>query len=408
MRVTVIVLDSLGVGELPDAASYKDKGADTIGHILDNYELNIPNLRKLGFGNIERPEDPSGKGLIAGGRLAAGKGSDIPEEPKGAYCRLAEKSVGKDTITGHWEIAGIETKTPFKTYFDGFPQELMDAFVKETGRGYLGNCVASGTEIIEELGDEHEKTGKVIVYTSADSVFQIAANTEVVPLEELYSICEKARKLLTGEFSCGRVIARPYIINDEGKRIRTSDRHDYAVSPPEDTMLDLIKADGKTVYTIGKIRDIFNGSGVTESVHTENNDDGVTKTIEALGKSFEGLIFTNLVDFDSKYGHRRDPKGYGRAIEEFDMRLPEILGAMGDEDILMLCSDHGNDPIHEGFDHTREYIFCVCAGKPVKENVNLGTRTSFADIGATITEILTEGRKRTKTGESFAGFLNKM
>ncbi|MCF0143654.1 MAG: phosphopentomutase, partial [Firmicutes bacterium] len=276
------------------------------------------------------------------------------------------------------------------------------------GRGYLGNCVASGTEIIEELGEEHEKTGKVIVYTSADSVFQIAANTDVVPLEELYSICEKARKLLTGEFSCGRVIARPYVINDEGKRIRTSDRHDYAVSPPEDTMLDLIKADGKTVYTIGKIRDIFNGSGVTESVHTEDNDDGVTKTIEALGKSFEGLIFTNLVDFDSKYGHRRDPEGYGRAIEEFDMRLPEILDAMGEEDILMLCSDHGNDPIHEGFDHTREYIFCVCAGKPVKENVNLGTRTSFADIGATITEILTEGRKKTKTGESFAGFLNKM
>ena len=394
MRATIIVLDSLGVGELPDAANYGDTGTDTLGHILDNYPLNIPNLRALGFGNIDRPEDPSGKGMVAGGRLAV-------EEPQGIYGRLREKSAGKDTITGHWEIAGIETKIPFKTYHNGFPQELMDEFVRQIGRGYLGNCVASCTEIIEELGDEHEKTGKVIVYTSADSVFQVAANTDIVPLDELYSICGKARELLKGKYSCGRVIARPYIKQADGKRIRTADRHDYAVSPPINTMLDLVKDDGQTVYSVGKIRDIFNGQGVTEAVHIESNDDGVTKTIDALKKDFNGLLFTNLVDFDSKYGHRRDPAGYGRAIDEFDARLPEITAAMKDDDILLLCSDHGNDPIHSGFDHTREYIFCLAAGKPLKNNVNLGTGKTFADIGATVTDILTEGRARTSIGESF-------
>ncbi len=309
MRATIIVLDSLGVGALPDAAAYGDSGVDTLGHILDNYSLDIPNLKSLGLGNIERPESPAG--LVAGGRLAV-------TAPEGVYGRLAERSAGKDTITGHWEIAGIETKVPFKTYHNGFPQELMDEFERRIGRGYLGNCVASGTEIIEELGDEHEATGKVIVYTSADSVFQIAANTDVVPLEELYRICEIARELLVGEYSCGRVIARPYIKGEDGKRIRTADRHDYAVSPPTDTMLDVIANAGLTVYAIGKIKDIFNGKGVTEAVHTESNDDGVTKTIEALKKEFDGLIFTNLVDFDSKYGHRRDPEGYGKAIEVID------------------------------------------------------------------------------------------
>jgi len=388
-RVAIIVLDSLGMGQLADAADYGDKGADTLGHILDNYELDIPNLRKLGLGNIEN---------AAGGRLAV-------DNPQGAFCRFAEKSTGKDTITGHWEIAGIHTKEPFKTYPDGFPVELMDAFSRAIGRGWLGNCTASGTEIIERLGEEHEKTGKVIVYTSADSVFQIAANTEVVPLEELYDICEKARELLVGEYACGRVIARPYIIED-GKRVRTSDRKDYAVTPPEDTMLDLVKEEGKRVYAIGKISDIFNGQGVTDSVHTDSNDDGVTKTIEALNMGFEGLIFTNLVDFDSKFGHRRDPEGYGKALEEFDARLPEILNAMNDEDLLILCSDHGNDPVHSGWDHTREYILGVMAGAQVKEGVNLGTRASFADIGATVTEILTEGKK-TAIGESFSSEILK-
>ena len=389
-RVTLIVLDSLGVGALPDADKYGDSNADTLGHILDEYQLNIPNLRKLGLGNIEN---------AAGGRLKA-------ESPAGAYGRFGEKSVGKDTITGHWEIAGIYTETPFKTYPEGFPEELMDGFSRATGRGWLGNYPASGTEIIEQLGEEHEKTGKVIVYTSADSVFQIAANTAVVPLEELYDICEKARGLLQGEYACGRVIARPYVIED-GKRVRTADRKDYAVSPPEPTMLDIISGEGKKVYAVGKISDIFNGSGVTEAVHTDSNDDGITKTIEALEDDFEGLIFANLVDFDSKFGHRRDAAGYGKAIEEFDKRLPEILAAMGEEDMLILCSDHGNDPVHAGWDHTREYIFGIAAGNMIKSGVDLGTRTSFADIGATITDILTDGKRKTSIGESFRKFITE-
>ena len=389
-KVILIVLDSLGIGALPDAEMYGDQGADTLGHILDNYPLSIPALRKLGFGNIKD---------AAGGRLAA-------EAPEGAFGRFAEKSTGKDTITGHWEIAGLHTETPFKTYPDGFPEELMKEFSREIGRGWLGNCTASGTEIIERLGDEHEKTGDLIVYTSADSVFQIAANTDIVSLKELYDICEKARALLQGEFACGRVIARPYVIED-GKRVRTSDRKDYAVSPPEDTMLDLIKKAGKTVYAVGKISDIFNGSGVTESVHTDSNDDGVTKTIEAIEQDFDGLIFTNLVDFDSKYGHRRDPEGYGRAIEEFDRRLPEITAAMKEDDILIMCADHGNDPIHSGWDHTREYVFGVIAGKKIKAGTDLGTRTSFADIGATVVDILTDGESKTSIGESFRDIILK-
>ena len=392
MRAIIVVMDSLGVGAMPDAAEYEDAGTDTLGHILDNYPLDIPNLRKLGLGNIERPEDPSGK--VAGGRLAVDK-------PEGVYGRFAEQSKGKDTITGHWEIAGIETKIPNKTYYEGFPQELMDEFVRLTGRGYLGNCVASGTEIIEELGDEHEATGKVIVYTSSDSVFQIAANTDVVPLEELYHMCEIARGLLVGEYACGRVIARPYIKGPDGKRVRTADRHDYALSPPEDTILDVISGGGMTVCSIGKIRDIFNGKGITEAIHTENNDDGVTKTIETMRRKFDGLIFTNLVDFDSKYGHRRDPVGYGKAIEEFDARLPELMETMGEDDILIITADHGNDPIHIDFNHTREYVFCLLCGQPLQKGVDLGTRRSFADIGATAVEYLTGRKGTTAIGESF-------
>lgn len=389
-RITLIVLDSLGVGALPDADNYGDKNTDTLGHILDEYQLDIPNLRNLGLGNIEN---------AAGGRLKT-------ENPKGAFGRFAEMSVGKDTITGHWEIAGIYTSTSFKTYPEGFPEELMDEFSKAIGRGWLGNYPASGTEIIEQLGEEHEKTGKVIVYTSADSVFQIAANTDIVPLEELYDICEKARELLHGEYACGRVIARPYIM-ENGKRVRTADRKDYAVSPSEPTMLDILSEEGKTVYAVGKISDIFNGSGVTENVHTDSNDDGITKTIEALKMDFEGLIFANLVDFDSKFGHRRDAEGYGKAIEAFDKRLPEILAAMGEGDILILCSDHGNDPLHTGWDHTREYILGVIAGDLIKRDTDLGTRSSFADIGATITDILTDGKRTTAIGESFSNLILK-
>ena len=382
-RVTVIVLDSLGVGELPDAADYGDRGADTFGHIVREYpQLSIPNLQSLGFGNVQG---------VCGGRFAV-------EKPLGAFGKLKERSKGKDTITGHWEIAGIYTEKPFKTYPDGFPKEFIEKLEKAVGRQVLGNYAASGTVIIEDLGPEHEATGKPIVYTSADSVFQIAANTDVIPLDELYHICAEARKLLVGDWSCGRVIARPYVIKD-GKRIRTSDRRDYAVSPTEKTMLDHIADLGKEVYAVGKIRDIFNGQGVTQAVHTENNMDGVDKTIEALQEEFEGLIFTNLVDFDSKYGHRRDPAGYGKAIEEFDRKLPEITAAMSPEDVLILCADHGNDPVHSGWDHTREHVPVIIYGKEIKGGVNLGVRDSFADIGATICEIL--GAEKTAIGTSF-------
>lgn len=382
-RVAVIVLDSLGVGELPDAADYGDRGADTFGHIVREYpQLSIPNLRSLGFGNVQG---------VCGGRFAV-------EKPLGAFGKLKERSKGKDTITGHWEIAGIYTETPFKTYPDGFPKDFIKKLEKAVGRKVLGNYAASGTVIIEDLGSEHEATGKPIVYTSADSVFQIAANTDVIPLDELYHICAEARKLLVGDWSCGRVIARPYVLKD-GKRIRTSDRKDYAVSPSEKTMLDHIADLGKEVYAVGKIRDIFNGQGVTQAVHTENNMDGADKTTAALRKEFEGLIFTNLVDFDSKYGHRRDPAGYGKAIEEFDRKLPEITAAMNPEDVLILCADHGNDPVHSGWDHTREYVPVVIYGKDIKAGVDLGIRDSFADIGATICEIL--GAEKTAIGISF-------
>ncbi len=277
----------------------------------------------------------------------------------------------------------------------------MDEFSKQIGRGYLGNYPESGTVIIDKLGDEHEKTGKVIVYTSGDSVFQVAANTDVIPLKELYSICEKARELTVGEYLCGRVIARPYVKDSKGKRTRTSDRHDYALSPPKSTMLDMIKDSGQEVYAIGKIKDIFNGVGITQSVHTKSNDDGIDESINALKKDFEGLIFTNLVDFDSLYGHRDNIEGYAKAIEAFDRRLPEIEAAMREDDILILCSDHGNDPAYKGFDHSREYIFCLATGAMLKKNVNLGIRNTFADIGATVVDILTAGEKETIIGESF-------
>lgn len=383
------MMDSMGVGALPDAGNYGDQGADTFGHIAEKMDsFSIPNLSRLGLGNI------SG---VADGRFAVSR-------PEGAYGKARELSIGKDTITGHWEIAGIETKTPFKTYPDGFPEAFIQAFEREIGVGTLGNYPASGTEIIEVLGEEHEATGKPIVYTSADSVFQIAANTDVIPLDRLYSICRTARRLLTGEWACGRVIARPYVL-ENGKRVRTSDRKDFAVSPGAETLLDKVSAAGGTVYAIGKISDIFNGQGVTKAVHTENNMDGVDKTIEALSEDFGGLIFTNLVDFDSKFGHRRDPEGYGKAIEEFDRRLPEIEGAMREEDLLIICADHGNDPVHSGWDHTREYVPILVYGKNVREGVDLGVRDTFADIGASIADYL--GAEATAIGTSFIGEMVK-
>ncbi|TDP58404.1 phosphopentomutase [Aminicella lysinilytica] len=390
-RVILMVMDSMGVGAEPDADKYGDLGADTLLHAAENTDnFAIPNLQKLGLGNIQ------GAG---GGRFVF-----APEKLTGSYGRMQEMSRGKDTITGHWEIAGIETMTPFKTYPDGFPAEFIEEFQRDIGSEVIGNYAASGTVIIEDLGDEHEATGKPIVYTSADSVFQIAANTDVIPLERLYEICKIARKLLVGKWACGRVIARPYVKKD-GKRVRTTDRRDYAVSPPEPTVLDHISGAGQTVYAIGKISDIFNGQGVTKSVHTTGNMDGVDQTISAMGQDFGGFIFTNLVDFDSLYGHRRDPSGYGHAIMDYDSRLPEIIGAMKDEDILMITADHGNDPVHSGFDHTREYVPLMIYGKNIRAGVDIGTRHTFADCGQTIADYL--GVYETRMGESFLGGLLK-
>lgn len=404
-RAILIILDSMGVGELPDAENYGDKGADTFGHIAQWFRENagkksekypdrfdgvtgdfvVPNLSTMGIGNID--------GL---GNWADDYAVD---NPRGAYGKCTELSKGKDTITGHWEICGIETPTPFKTYPDGFPKEFIEKFEEAIGTEVLGNYPESGTVIIDRHGPEHEETGKPIVYTSNDSVFQIAANTAVIPLEKLYEMCEKARELLQGEWACGRVIARPYIMDENGNRVRTGDRKDYAVSPPEETLLDKVKKAGKTVYAVGKIKDIFNGQGVTESVHTSNNMEGVDETLKAMDKVKKGFIFTNLVDFDSQYGHRRDPEGYGNAIMDFDQRLPEIVGKLRDEDILILTADHGNDPVAAGFDHTREYIGALFYGKHIRQGANFGVRKTFADIGATIADYL--GVEELSVGESF-------
>ena len=384
MKVLIVVTDSLGVGEMPDAAVYGDAGADTFGHIWEaNGGIHIPNMLELGWGNIDG---------VLGGALSV-------EEPLGSFGKMAEASKGKDTTTGHWEIAGLKTDVPFKTYPEGFPREFMDKYEEAIGIECLGNYPASGTQIIEDLGEEHERTGKPIVYTSADSVFQIAVNVDKFGLDTLYHYCEVAREMLVGEFACGRVIARPYIINADGKRERTSDRHDYSVTPFGPTILDKIKEAGKTVYAVGKISDIFNGAGVTESVHNTDDMNGVDNTLDALDKEFEGFIFTNLVDFDAKYGHRRDPVGYGENIERFDKRLPEIMAKMADDDVLFICADHGNDPTAPGTDHTREYVPLIAYGKNIKAGVDLGIRESFADLGATVCDLLNvEG---TGFGKSF-------
>ncbi|MGN0709429.1 MAG: phosphopentomutase [Anaerovoracaceae bacterium] len=384
-RVIIIVMDSFGCGEAVDAADFGDEGADTFLHVAQGTEgFSIPELQKLGLGNIEN----AGGGLY---RIS-------PEEIKGSYGRMHEVSAGKDTITGHWEIAGIETKTPFKTYPDGFPEEFIKEFEKKIGTEVIGNYPASGTVIIEDLGPEHESTGKPIVYTSADSVFQIAACTDVIPLDRLYEICGIAREMLHGKWACGRVIARPYVKKD-GKRVRTSDRRDFAVEPPEDTLLDNVKKTGQEVCAVGKIHDIFDGKGITYSVHTDGNMDGVDKTVELMKENFPGLIFTNLVDFDSMYGHRRNPSGYGHAVMDFDRRLPEIEAAMKPGDILFITADHGNDPIHSGFDHTREFVPVMAYGKNIAQGVDLGTRGCFGDLGQTAAEYL--GAGRTAIGESF-------
>ena len=365
-----MVLDSAGIGEMPDAANWGDAGADTIGHIAESRQLNLPNLQKLGLGNI-RP--------LAG----------IPaiEEPTGSYGKCTLKSNGKDTTTGHWEMVGIILRKAFPTYPDGFPDRIIDEFVAEAAvPGVLGNIPASGTEIIKQLGEEHVKTGKPIVYTSADSVFQIAAHEEVVPLGRLYEMCEIARSILDGPDRVGRVIARPFVGHTAADFKRTENRHDYAVPPPDGNLLPVLKAADLDVVCIGKIASIYDSVGVTDDLTAKNNDQSIDQTINALTADSRGLIFSNLVDFDMLYGHRRDTEGYAKALEHFDARLPEIMSAMRPDDLLMITADHGNDPTKDGSDHTREYVPLLVYGSNSRSGVDLGTRQSLSDIGQTIAE----------------------
>lgn len=364
-----MVLDSAGIGEMPDAAEWGDAGADTLGHVMESRTVVLPNLQRVGLGNI-RP-------------LA---GVPAEENPIGSYGKCTLKSNGKDTTTGHWEMAGIILEKAFPTYPNGFPDRIIRAFVDEANvPGILGNVPASGTEIIKELGEEHVRTGKPIVYTSADSVFQIAAHEEVVPIDRLYQMCETARRILDGEDRVGRVIARPFLGNNAADFKRTENRHDYAVPPPQN-LLPLLKENGLDVVCIGKIASIYDSVGVTEDLTAKNNDQTIDQTINALKAESRGLIFANLVDFDMLYGHRRDTEGYARALEHFDSRLPEIFAAMRDDDLVILTADHGNDPTAPGSDHTREYAPLLVYGKSAKGGINLGTRGSLADIGQTIAE----------------------
>ncbi|WCK55963.1 phosphopentomutase [Aneurinibacillus sp. Ricciae_BoGa-3] len=369
-RVFLIVLDSVGIGELPDAAEYNDTGAHTLGHIAERMNgLNVPNLSRLGLGRIEPL-----------------KGVEAVNKPAAFFGKMREISRGKDTTTGHWEIMGLEIKTPFKTWPNGFPDSLLAPFKQRIGRGVLGNKPASGTEIIEELGEEHMRTGDVIVYTSADSVFQVAAHEEIIPLDELYRICEVARELtLSDEHAVVRVIARPFV-GQPGNFTRTANRHDYSVTPPDKTVMNRLKDASLASIAIGKISDIYAGEGVTQSIKTKSNMDGVDKLLATMKENFKGLSFVNLVDFDAMYGHRRNPIGYGEAIEAFDKRLPEILDSLEDSDLLIITADHGNDPVHHGTDHTREYVPLLVYHNGLTQGESLGIRSTFADIGATIAD----------------------
>jgi phosphopentomutase len=371
-RFIVIVLDSVGIGEAPDAAAFGDVGSHTLGNIARVVGgLKTPYLETMGLANIAILEGV------------------IPQAaPTAAYGKMAEVSPGKDTTTGHWELMGLHLKKPFPLYPNGFPPEVMERFEAEIGRGWLGNYPASGTVIIDELGEEHIRTGEVIVYTSGDSVFQIAAHEEVIPVEELYRICRIAREILRGDHEVSRVIARPFV-GTPGQFVRTANRRDFSVLPPEPTTLDSLKEARLMVYAVGKIEDIFAGQGITEAVHTQDNMDGVDKTIAAMRERRQrGLIFTNLVDFDAKFGHRNNPAGYANALVEFDRRLPEIMRALADDDILVITADHGNDPTTPSTDHSREYVPVLITGAQVRAGVNIGVRESFADLAATIADVL--------------------
>jgi phosphopentomutase len=383
-RVIVIVLDSVGVGGAPDAAWYGDQGSNTLANTARAVGgLHLPNLGRLGLGNIIP---------VAGVPPAT--------TPEGAYGHMTEVSPGKDTTTGHWELAGVILDRPFPTYPHGFPQEIIGEFERRIGRKTLGNYPASGTVIIQELGEEHIRTGWPIVYTSADSVFQIAAHEEVIPLEELYRLCRIAREMLTGDHAVSRVIARPFI-GRPGAFIRTEARRDFSLEPPQPTILDRVKGAGLEVMGVGKIEDIFAHRGLTRSNHTGNNEDDLNATLEFIAQDSPGLIFVNLVDFDMLYGHRNDPRGYADALEAFDRRLPEVLAALRPTDLLILTADHGNDPTTPSTDHSREQVPLLVAGPQVKAGVNLGTRKTFADVAATIAELLKV--EPPAAGTSFAG-----
>ncbi|MGE5577614.1 MAG: phosphopentomutase [Syntrophothermus sp.] len=387
-RTILIVLDSVGAGELPDAEKYGDRGSNTLANTAHAVGgIHMPNLAALGLGNILPIE-----------------GVPPADSPRGAYGRAALASAGKDTTTGHWEIAGIILDKPFPTYPDGFPPEVIDPFVRTIGRRILGNKATSGTEIIAELGEQHLQTGYPIVYTSADSVFQIAAHEEVIPVEELYAMCETARALLKGDHAVGRVIARPFE-GRPGAFQRTPRRRDFALKPPRPTLLDRLVAVGTPVYAVGKIEDIFAEQGITESNHTTNNMASVDATLRYMREKGGGLIFTNCVDFDMLYGHRNDAKGYARALEEFDARAPEIMAAMREEDLLIITADHGCDPTTPSTDHSREYVPLLVYGAAVGPGIDLGIRRSLADTGATVGEWL--GLPAGETGNSFLGKARK-
>jgi phosphopentomutase len=386
-RITLVVLDGAGIGAMPDAPEWGDAGSDTFGHILESREVRLPNLQSIGLGNI-RPLH----------------GVPAISEPRGSFGKCALRSNGKDTTTGHWEMAGIILERAFPTYANGFPASVIDRFIKETNvPGILGNIPASGTEIIKELGEEHVKTGKPIVYTSADSVFQIAAHEQVIPLSRLYEICEIARRMLDGENKVGRVIARPFL-GEPGHFYRTENRHDYAVPPPRENLLSALKDDGLHVVCIGKIASIYDSMGVSQDLTAKNNEQSIDQTINALQQQTRGLIFSNLVDFDMLYGHRRDTEGYARALEHFDLRLPEIETVMTDGDLMVITADHGNDPTFRGTDHTREYAPLIVWGRRAQPGVNLGTRESLSDIGQTIADNF--GLKLT-AGQSFLSQIRK-
>lgn len=387
-RAIWIVLDSVGMGAMPDSELYGDKEVNTIAHTYEaSNGLDLKHMIDYGLGNIE--------GMVS-----------LPQvdSPKGSFARLGEMSKGKDTTTGHWEMVGVYTEVPFPTYPNGFPNEVMEAFETAIGTKTLGNCTASGTAIIEALGEEHVKTGYPIVYTSADSVFQIAAHQEVIPLEKLYEMCEVARKILTGEHEVARVIARPFI-GEAGNFSRTPNRRDYAISPPNPNLLTYCEAAKVPVIAVGKIEDIFNKQGISVAIHTKDNKDGIETTLDCMANYQEGLIFTNLVDFDMKWGHRRDAIKYGEGLEAFDEALPRIIKAMKKDDLLIITADHGCDPTAPGTDHTREYVPLLVIGEQVKAGVDLGTRSSFADIGETLCEYF--GLPDLKIGESFLKAIQK-